>query len=172
MAAFVFDVAFGKVARYCELPLASDVMRWALYQASGIEADTVLKRKLTVADLVTGTTREATFTGYDQTNHGLAASAAGNTSPFTAGSFVYVDNTGVGTPPAGDQVKCDADDPTWNPTTGQALAKIVLYYDPDGTHTLANCVPLFCDDFLLTTPTSGSITYQVASGGFYSAAAT
>ena len=72
---------------------------------------------------------------------------------------------------AGDKYTLDVTtDPSWSPTNAEALTRIALVYDNDTTGgTDANIVPLFIDDFALTTPTSGTITYQVATGGCISA---
>ena len=51
------------------------------------------------------------------------------------------------------------------------LTRIAAVYDGDtGAGTDANIVPIFVDDFAFTTPTSGTIGYTVASGGFARAA--
>lgn len=144
MAAGIFNVAKGRIARYSDLPDASDELVAVLLQ-SGQEADGTLEDYDTLSALLGGANSEATFTGYSQ---------------YTlTGVVVTVDDTG-------NQVTVDCDDPTWSPTSAQALGKIVFCYDPDGTNTAASMVPLFHDDFAITTPTAGTITYQVASGGF------
>lgn len=147
MAALIPNIAKGKAAYYAGLPDANDALIWILY--SGSETDANLKDADTVAAIEALTTAEATFTGY-------ARVTATNV-------VVTVDDTG-------DQVTIDADDPSWSPTSAEALTRIVLAYDPDTTvGTDTDLIPVFVDDFSMTTPTSGTITYQVASGGFYTA---
>jgi hypothetical protein len=61
-----------------------------------------------------------------------------------------------------NRVDVDEADPSWSPTTAQALTRIGLFYDPDTTTgTDADLIPLFIDDFALTTATSGTLTYNV-----------
>lgn len=146
MAALVFNIAKGRVARYADAPEADDGWVAVLLQAAGLEADAVLRDYDTLADLLAGASNEATFTGYArQALVGVAATLDDAT----------------------DQVLVDCNDPSWSPTTAQAVGKVVFCYDPSlGAGTDADIVPVFADDYVLTTPTSGTITYTVADGGF------
>lgn len=145
MAAGIFNVAKGRIARYADLPGGSDELVAVLLQ-SGQEADATLEDYDDLAALlVPAANSEATFTGYSQ-------------QTLTTVNVTVDDGA--------DQVTVDCDDPSWSPTTAQDLGKIIFCYDPDGTNTAANMIPLFHDDFAVTTPTSGTVTYQVASGGF------
>ncbi len=147
MAAFVFNIAKGKVANYAELAAASDALIAVLLASSGLEADSVLKDLDTLAAVVAGTTNEATFTGYSRKT--------------LTGVTVTVDDTA-------DDVTVDFTDPQWSPTTAEALGKIVFCYDGDtAAGTDANIVPLWADDFVVTTPTSGTVTYQVNANGAF-----
>ncbi|RMF51898.1 MAG: hypothetical protein D6746_17195, partial [Bacteroidetes bacterium] len=93
----------------------------------------------------TGNT-EATFTGYSRQT--------------LTGVTVTVDTVN-------NRVDVDCADPSWSPTSAESLVKIIFCYDPDtNTGTDADLVPLFHDDFVVTTPTSGTVTYQVAAGGW------
>lgn len=150
MAAIIPNIAKGKLAYYATLPAANDALIWVLFQSSGLEADSALLDFDTLTATVAGTTNEATFTGYAR---------------VTASSVtVTVDD-------ANDRVDIDAADPSWSPTSAQALGKIGLFYDPDTTGgTDADLIPLFFDDFVATTPTSGTVTYTVAAAGFARAA--
>lgn len=143
MAAGIFDVALGRIVRYADLIETGDQLVAVLLQ-SGQEADGTLEGYATLSALLAAANTEATFTGYSQQD-------------------LTTVNVDEGTP---GQISVDCDDPSWSPTTAQSLGKIVICYDPDGTNTAANMVPLFHDDFAITTPTSGTITYQVATGGF------
>lgn len=148
MAAFVFNVGKGRFARYCDLPATSDAIIWVVLQSSGLEADAVLQDYASLSTLLAAANDEATFTGYARIAH-------------TTSIVVTTDNTN-------NRVDVDdTTDPVWSPTTAQALGKIVACYDPDtGTGTDADLVPLFADDFALTTPTSGTVTYAINVGGF------
>lgn len=146
MAAFVPNIAKGRVSELGALAAASDAFIWALFKSSGLEADSVLKDKVSMADVVSGTTDEATFTGYARVT--------------ATGVTVTVDQTN-------DWVLIDTDDPTFSPTTAQALGKIGLFYDYDtGAGTDSSLIPVFFDDFVMTTTVSGTFVYNVASGGF------
>lgn len=145
MAAGIFDTALGRIVRYADLIETGDQLVAVLLQ-SGQEADGTLEGYSTLSALLAGANSEASFTGYTAGGQDLTT--------------VTVDE---GTP---GQISVDCDDPSWSPTSAQSLGKIIICYDPDGTNTPGNMVPLFHDDFAITTPTSGTITYQVAAGGF------
>jgi hypothetical protein len=148
----VFNIAKGGVATYARLPAAADTLTWVLLQSSGLEADATLEDYTHMGTGAGGLTNAnnlvATFTGYSM-----------------------IDATGITVTPDNTNNRLDVDcvDPLWTPTTAQSLGKIVLCYDPLGTHVLANMVPIFADAFLVTTPVSGTISYVVASGGFFRA---
>jgi hypothetical protein len=146
MGALIPNIAKGRVAELGALAAANDAFIWALFKSSGLEADSVLKDKVSLADLVSGATDEADFAGYArQTASGVA---------------VTVDQ-------ANDWVLIDANDPSFSPTAAQALGKIGLFYDYDTTSgTDSTVIPVFLDDYVLTAPTSGTIVYTVATGGF------
>jgi hypothetical protein len=144
MAALIPNIAKGKMAYLAGLPAANDALIWVLF--SGTETDANLRDAATLTAVIALATDEATFTGYAR---------------VTATSVtVTVDNTN-------DRVDVDAADPSWSPTTAQALTRIGLFYDPDTTTgTDADLIPLFIDDFAVTTPTSGTVTYTVAAAGW------
>ena len=147
MAALVFNIAKGRLAYLATLPAANDGLVALLLTAA--QADASLRDHATVAAMLAGGNTEATFTGYSRKALG--------------GVTVTVDNVG-------DTVTVDCTDPVWNPTAAQALVRLVIAYDDDiaaGTDT--SLIPLFADDFALTTPASGTVTYVVATGGFYQA---
>jgi hypothetical protein len=145
MAAITFNISLGKSAYYAGLPAASDSLIAVLLASSGLVSDATMRDYDTLAALLAGASDEATFTGYSR-----------NT---LTGVNVTVDDTN-------DRVDIDCDDTNWSPTTAQALGKIVICYVPSSGAADSSIVPLFADDFSLTTPTSGTVTYQVASGGF------
>lgn len=144
MAALIPNIAKGAFAYYATLPAASDAIIWVVW--SGTETDANVRDADTVAALEALSLNEATFTGYARVT--------------ASGVTVTVDDTN-------DRVDVDANDPQWSPTSAQAITRISAHYDADtGAGTDANTIPLFVDDFALTTATSGTLTYQVATGGF------
>ena len=144
MAALIPNIAKGKLAYYAGLPAANDALIWVLF--SGTETDDNIRDADHLTALIATSLDEATFTGYVR---------------VTATSVtVTVDDTN-------NRVDIDAADPSWSPTSAQALTRIALCYDPDTTTgTDADLIPLFVDDFALTTPTSGTVSYTVAASGF------
>lgn len=144
--AIIFNQAKGRLARYADLPGTNDALIAVLFSTA--QAEATLQDYDTLTD-VKASNSEATFTGYSRQT--------------LTGVTVTVDDTG-------NAVSVDCDDPQWSPTSAQSLTKILICYDPDTTGgTDADIIPLFADDFVVTTPTSGTVTYNVASGGFYTA---
>jgi hypothetical protein len=139
------NVAKGNVAYYAGLPAANDGLIWVLL--TGTETDDNLRDAVSLSAVLALAVDEATFTGY--------------TRRTATSVTVTVDNTY-------DTVTADAADPSWSPTSAQALTRIALCYDPDTTTgTDADLIPLYIDSFDVTTPTSGTVAYQVPSTGFY-----
>jgi len=147
MAAIIPNIAKGKVAYYAGLPAANDALIAVL--CTGSETDDNLRDADTLTAIIALAVNEATFTGYSRQT--------------LTGVSVTVDDTN-------NRVDVDANDPSWSPTAAEALTRLVICYDPDTTGgTDADLIPLFIDDFALTTPTSGTVSYTVASGGFFRA---
>ncbi len=148
MAALIPNTAKGRIAHYASLPAANDALVWVLF--SGTETDNNIRDADNLAAVIALALDEATFTGYARVT--------------ATGVTVTVDDTN-------DRVDIDAADPSWSPATAQALTRIGLFYDPDTTAgTDADLIPVFIDDFAVTTPTSGTVTYQVAAAGWGRAA--
>lgn len=146
MAALIPNIAKGKFARYSMLPEANDALIAVVLVLAGLESDAVLRDYADLSTLLAAANDEATFTGYSRQT--------------LTGVTVTVDNTN-------DRVDVDVADPVWSPTTAQAIAKILFVYDPDTTTgTDTTVIPMFMDDFALTTPVSGTVTYQVAAAGY------
>jgi hypothetical protein len=144
--AIIFNQAKGRLARYADLPNANDALIAVLFSTAQAEGTLQDYDTLTA---VKASNTEATFTGYSRQT--------------LTGVTVTVDDTG-------NTVSVDCNDPQWSPTSAQSLTKILICYDPDTTGgTDTDIIPLFADDFVVTTPTSGTVTYNVASGGFYTA---
>lgn len=150
---FVFNVAKGRIA---ELHRRVDVgdpadsrLVWLLLEATGLETDAVLVDKDTVADLVSGATNEATFTGYTR----QVVTAAQITLPT-------VDDTN-------DRVDIDAPDPSFTVSApGNVIAKLVLAYDPDSTGgTDADLVPMVALSYDVT-PEPTTITPILNGSGY------
>lgn len=147
MAAFTFNTAKGKAAYYAGLPAANDAVVAVLLVAAGLEADGALRDHDTLAAILAATNDEATFAGYARQT--------------VTGITVTVDD-------AGDTVTVDFDTVSWSPTSGQSLGKVVFAYDPDTTGgTDADLIPLWADDYVLDTPSSGSISYVPHADGLY-----
>jgi hypothetical protein len=148
MAALIPNMAKGKAAYYAGLPAANDALIWVLF--SGTETDDNIRDADTLTAVIGTALNEATFAGYARVT--------------ATGVSVTVDDTN-------NRTDVDAADPSWSPTAAEALTRIGLFYDPDTTTgTDADLVPLFIDDFALTTATSGTLTYTVATSGFFRAA--
>ena len=148
MAALIPNIGKGKFAYYATLPATNDAFIWVVF--TGTETDDNIRDATTLTAVIATVLNEATFTGYSRQT--------------ATGVTVTVDNTN-------NWVDVDAADPSWSPTSAQAITRIGLFYDPDTTAgTDADLVPIFIDDFALTTATSGTLTYTVASGGFGRAA--
>lgn len=133
-------------AYYASLAAPSDALIWVLLQSTNLDPDAILIDRVSMADIVSGTTLEATFVGYVRKSI-TAATVTVN----------YMD----------DSVAADSSDLSWSPTQAQALGKIVCLYDADTTSgTDANLIPVFADDYVLTTPTTGTMTYVVNAAGW------
>lgn len=148
MAALIPNIAKGKFAYYAGLPAANDALVWVLF--SGTETDDNLRDADTLTAVIALSVNEATFTGYSRQT--------------ATGVTVTVDDTN-------NRTDVDTDNPSWSPTSAEALTRIALCYDPDTTGgTDADLIPIFIDDFALTTATSGTLGYTVAAAGFGRAA--
>lgn len=159
MGNFIFNISKGRVAELYNRVDSNDPANSAivitLLATSGIEADATLIDKDTLADLVSGTTNEATNTGYARkilTDADIVAFAPDD---------------------ANDRVDLDIPDQTWtgvaNDGTG-AIGDFVTNYDSDTTGgTDANIVPMTLHDFAVT-PDGSDIAAQIAAAGFYRAA--
>lgn len=156
MASFTFNVALGAVSGYYQRVDGNDPANAALIIAvlatSGIETDTVLRRKDDFAALVSGTTNEVTNSGYARktlTDTDLVAFAPDDTN---------------------DRVDLDIPDQTWTAVAaGDGWNDIVIGYDPDTTGgTDSTIVPLTLHDFVVS-PDSSDIVAAVAAAGFFRA---
>ena len=152
MAALIPNISLGKFVKYAMLAGgANDAIIALLLQSAGLEADTALRDHNEIAALLAATNDEATFTNYSRQT--------------LTGVTVTIDDTA-------NTSDVDAVNPAWSPQSNQALGAIVMAYDPDTTGgTTADLIPVFKDDMVLTTASSGTLTYDIAASGFGRAAA-
>ncbi|MFI6639936.1 hypothetical protein [Streptomyces sp. NPDC050504] len=120
MATFTFNVALGRVAHYASLPAANDGLTLVALEASGLESDSVLRKKTTLSDVVSGATNEQVTVG----------------RKALTGVTVTVNHSL-------DRVEVDADNVTYTSPTGNPVGALVICYDPDTTTgTDADLIPL------------------------------
>lgn len=159
MANFVFNIAKGRGVELWRRVKVNDPANSALVvvllAATGLETDAVLMDKDTLADVVSGTTNEATNTGYARkilTDADLPA-------------FPAPDDTL-------NEYRVPLPNQTWTAVAGDgtgAIGKLVVCYDPDTTAgTDADLVPLTAHDFAVT-PDGNDIVTNVDASGFYRA---
>jgi len=156
MADFVFNIAKGRVVEYVNRVDNNDPTNSALIvmilRTASIEADSVLRDKDDFSALVSGTTDEATNSGYVRktlTDADITFSAPDDTN---------------------DRYDVDIPDLTWTAVaSGDGWSKLVIGYDSDTTGgTDSGIVPLTAHDFVVT-PDGSDITAQIAAAGFFRA---
>lgn len=156
MGDFVFNIAKGRVAEFFNRVDSNDPANCALVvialDTTGLESDAVLKDKDDLAALVSGTTNEATNSGYARviiTDTGLAMPAPDDTNDRMD---LPLSNIDMGSPAAGN-----------------AWSKLVIGFDPDTTAgTDSSIIPLTCHDFVVT-PDGSNIIAVVPAAGFFRA---
>lgn len=153
MADFVFNIAKGRVhqlARNVEDGSPANARLVAVpIEAAGIEADATLKDYDTLAALLAAANNE-------QVTMGRKEIAAANIT-------ISVDDVN-------ERVDIDIDDLVWTGAAGNAIAAIVICYDPDNAAgTDADLIPLTKHDFAIT-PDGSNVTAQVNAAGLYRAA--
>lgn len=155
MADFVFNISKGRCAEFYNRvdtndPAASELVV-AILATSGIETDAVLRDKDTFADVVSGTTNEVTNTNYAKkvlADADLVAFAPDDTN---------------------DRVDLDIPDQTWTAVAaGDGWNDLVIGYDPVGSQTNSDIIPMTLHDFVVT-PDGSDITAQIAAAGFFRA---
>lgn len=153
MANFIFNIAKGRGVEYYNRVKSNDPANSAfivvILAAAGLETDAVLIDKATLADVVVGTTDEATNTNYVRkviTDTELAA--------------LTIDN-------ANDRVDLDMPDQSWAAVAaGSNWAKMLICYDNDTTlGTDANIVPVAAYDVALT-PDGSTLNININAAGF------
>ena len=152
MANIVFNIAKGRVAELYNRVKSNDPANSALVlipiETSGLEADSVLVDKDTLADVLAGATNEQITMGRKVlTDVDLAA-------------FPAPDD-------ANDRMDLALPTVSWAAASGNGISKILVAYDSDTTGgTDANIVPLTLFDFA-QTPSGSEI--QMIGGPFYRA---
>jgi hypothetical protein len=160
VANIVFVRSLGRVVEFAERveansPAGAELV-FRLVAATGVESDNALRVKDSFSDLVSGATDFATNTG-------------GSTFKVFAAADVVVtyDDTNFKT-------AVDVPDQTWtavaNDGTG-GIGDLVSGYDPVGSQTLTDILPMTLHDFAVT-PDGSDITAQIAAGppaGFFTA---
>lgn len=146
MANFTFNVSKGAVRYYASLPAANDALVVVPIEATGIQADVTLKDYNDLAALLAASNNEQATMGRK------------TISTVT----VTQDNTN-------DRVDVDFADPVWTSATGNAVAALIVCYDPDTTAgTDADLKPLTKHDWSVT-PNGMDIGAILHAAGFYRA---
>ena len=152
MGDIVFNIAKGKVARYADLPDASDALILVLLKTSGLEADATLLDYDTLAAILAATNDECDFTGYARRT--------------LASITVTPDDTN-------NRQDVDAADPSAYTNSGgasQAASKALVCWDGDtGAGTDTNIVPLVALDCVVTFDVGVATTVSFNSAGFFRA---
>jgi hypothetical protein len=128
------------VAYYATLPAANDALIVIPIEASGVEADAVIRDYDDVAALLAATNNEQSTMG----------------RKTITSVTVTVDDTN-------DRVDVDIADITWTAATGNAISDLLIAYDPDTTGgTDSSLIPLTWHDFSIT-PDGSDVTATVAN---------
>jgi len=155
MADFVFNISLGRVVEFYNRvdtndPSASELVV-AILATSGLESDATLKDLDTFTAVVAGTTNEVTNSGY-------AKKVLGD-----------VDLTAFAPTDGSDRTDLDIPDQTWTGVAaGDGWSKFLTLYDPVGSQTASDMIPMTAHDFVVT-PDGSDITAQIAAAGFFRA---
>lgn len=148
MGNIAFNRSLGRSAEFYNRvdtndPAASELVLMVLATA-GIEADAVYKDHDTFADVVAGTTNEVTNGGYAK-------------KVLTDADIVaFAPDDGA------DRVDLDLPDQTWTAiAAGDGWNDVVIGYDPVGSQTMADILPMTLHDFVVT-PDGSDIIAQIA----------
>jgi hypothetical protein len=159
---FSFNVSKGRAVEFYNRVKSNDPANSALVvvllAAAGLETDAVLKDKDTLADVVSGTTNEATNTGYARK--------------------ILTDADLAALPPPDDVLderRLPLPNQTWLAVLADGtgnIGKLLVCYDPDITAgTDADIIPVSGHGFPVTVDGNDIVT-NVAATGFYRAAET
>lgn len=145
MTSFVFNAVKGRVASYLDLDPANSALVVLPIEASGLESKSVLEDKLTLSDVLSGSTNEQSTLGRKVV------------TSITTG----IDN-------ALNRYTASIDEQTWVSASGDPIGGIMVCYDPDTTtSTDSDLIPITFHDWPIT-PSGSDITIYLAN--FYVAA--
>lgn len=153
MANQVFNIALGRSVEFYNRvknndPAASELVV-AILATAGLESDATLKDFNTFAEVVAGTTNEVTNSGY-------AKKVLGD-----ADLLAWAPDDG------NDRWDLDIPDQTWTAVAaGDGWSKAVINYDPVGSQTHSDMIPMTHHDFVVV-PDGSDITMQVNAAGFF-----
>lgn len=152
MGNFVFNIAKGRVAEFYDRVDQADPADCALVAVilaeTGLEADSVLGDKDSLADVVSGTTNEATNANYARK------------------TFVAADLAALTPDDTNNRMDLDYPDLNWSPgpAAGDNWKKIVWCYDPDTTGgSDSDLIPLTCHD-ITVIPDGNEVTLSTSTG--------
>jgi hypothetical protein len=120
-AAFLFNIAKGKIARYADLPDPTDSLIVVWVKNTGLESDAILKDYDTLAAILAGSNDECDYTGYTRrTLTGVTALPDDSTDKMVVDAADPASYTNTGTTQiAGAALLC------YVPSTGAADSAIV-----------------------------------------------
>lgn len=152
MADGVFNIAKGKVARYADLPDASDALVLVLLKSAGLEVDATLQDYATLSALLAAANDECDFTGYARRTLASVVSTVDNTN---------------------NRMDSDAADPAAYTNSGgssQLAGKALVCWDgATGSGTDADIVPLVYLDCVVTFDLGVATSVAFATAGFFRA---
>jgi hypothetical protein len=151
MADFVFNIAKGRVAEYCNRVKQNDPATARLViiplEAAGLETQAQLEDSDSITQVLDGTTNEQTTMGRkfltDSDAITLTEQEAGNT------------------------MDVDIPDITWAAAAGNAIGALVIGYDPNSSADSA-IIPLTHHTFAVT-PDNSDVVAQINAAGFFRA---
>ncbi|MDF5756642.1 hypothetical protein [Spongiactinospora sp. TRM90649] len=155
MADFQFNIAKGRAVELYRRVKAGDPATSALLvvvlAATGVESDAVLRDKDTLADVLSGSTDEASNTGYARKVLGAADLAV--PAPDDANDWASI----------------AISDQTWlNVQAGSNWSKVLICYRPATASPDSAVIPMTSHDFPII-PDGSNVVAQVDLSGFFRA---
>ncbi len=147
MADFVFNISLGEAKKFAKLDGGvNDALILVPVETTGIEADATLRDYDDLSALLAGTSNEQTTAG----------------RKTISSATITIDDTN-------NRVDVDIADQTYTGLTGNAIAALLLCYDPDTTAgTDTSIVPLTKHDWAVT-PDGSDVVAVINAAGFYRA---
>lgn len=154
MANFVFNVSKGRAAEFATRVKNGDPAAARLYVipllATGLETQTALEDSLTYAEVIDGTTDEATAGGW-------------NRKTITAAMLT------ITTDMVNNRVDVDMDDQTWTAVSASNnTGALVVCFASVASPTDTQLIPMTHHDFVVNTDGS-DVTAQINAAGFFRA---